>query len=206
MSQLYLISPPQISLDQFLPELDVALSTGLISVFQLRLQDMPMVAIERTVEPVLEVCHAHDIPLIINNYVDLAHRYDCDGVHLGQSDMPYAEARQILGPNKMIGVTCHDSKDLAFKAADAGAEYVAFGAFYPTKTKDSGYRPTVELLRDWVELTTVPCVAIGGITPDNCKPLIDAGADFIAVVSAVWEHDKGAKAGIEAFKLYISSI
>ncbi len=203
MTKLYLISPPQIALSEFLPELDGALSTGLVSVFQLRLKELEAHELRQLIPPIRDLCHGHNVPILINDHVHLAVDLNCDGVHLGQQDMKLAEARKILGQSKSIGVTCHNSKHLAMVAAEAGADYVAFGAFYPTKTKDSGYRAEIDLLRDWSELTTVPCAAIGGITPDNCKPLLDAGADFIAVVSAVWGHSQGAKAGVEAFKEYI---
>lgn len=203
--QLYLISPPQISLDQFLPQLDDVLSTDLVSVFQLRLKDMPMVAIERALPPIIEVCHNYNVPLILNDYVELAARFDCDGLHLGQQDMPIADARKILGPDKMIGATCHDSKHLAMEAAEQGADYVAFGAFYPTTTKDYGFRPKPDLLRDWSDGSLIPCVAIGGITPDNCQPLIESGADLIAVVSYIWQNSKGPKAATEAFRPFLAA-
>ncbi len=203
VTQLYLISPPQISLSQFLSELEGVLSTRLVSVFQLRLKDIEASALRQVIAPIRDLCHAHGVPIILNDHAHLAAELNCDGVHLGQQDMKLIDARKILGAHKSIGITCHNSKHLAMVAAEQGADYVAFGAFYPTKTKDSGYRAEIDLLRDWSELTTVPCVAIGGITPGNCKPLVDAGADFIAVVSAVWEHPNGAKAGVEAFKEYI---
>lgn len=205
MTQLYLISPPQIRLESFLPELDAALSAGLVSVFQLRLKDLEESQMAAHIPPVLEICRAHGVPMIVNDHVQLAARFDCEGVHVGQKDMSVREARQILGPDKTVGATCHDSRHLAMLAAEAGADYVAFGAFYPTKTKDYGFRPKPDLLRDWSDMTTVPCVAIGGITPENCAPLVEAGADFIAVVSYVWEHKSGAKAGIEGFRPFLSN-
>ena len=200
MASLYLISPPRIELAKFLPELESAFATGLVSVFQLRLKDIEPKDLRALIPPILDICRTHEVPMILNDFAHVARDLDCDGVHIGQKDMALADARAILGFDKIIGVTCHDSKDLAFDAAEGGADYVAFGAFYPTTTKDYGFRPKPDLLRDWSELTIVPCVAIGGITPDNCAPLIAAGADFIAVVSYVWQHPKGAKAAVEAFR------
>lgn len=199
-TSLYLISPPSIELAKFLPQLESALTTGLVSVFQLRLKNIEIQDLRALIPPIRDLCHDHDVPLLLNDHVHLAADMGCDGVHIGQSDMAYTDARALLGADKMIGVTCHNSKDLAYDAAEAGADYVAFGAFYPTTTKDSGYRATPDLIRDWVDTTTVPCVAIGGITADNCQPIVAAGADFIAVVSAVWGHPDGAAAGVAAFK------
>jgi thiamine-phosphate pyrophosphorylase len=150
------------------------------------------------------MCAARDIPLILNDRPDLAARFGCDGVHIGQDDTPYAEARRILGRDRIVGVTCHDSRHLAMEAAEAGADYVAFGAFYPTQTKPSNYRPQPELLRWWTEVMTVPSVAIGGITPENCAPLVQAGADFICVVSAVWQNPAGPGAAVKAFNRAIA--
>ena len=198
-SLLYLISPPTIELAKFLPELESAFESDLVAVFQLRLKNLEMQDLRAVIPPVRELCRFYGVPFLLNDYVHLAADMGCDGVHIGQKDMTMNDARAVMGDDAIIGVTCHDSKDLAFDAAEAGADYVAFGAFYPTKTKDYGFRPTPDLLRDWSELTTVPCVAIGGITPDNAAPLVDAGADFIAVVSAVWDHPDGAKIAVEGF-------
>ncbi len=206
MTQFYLISPPKIELQQFLPDLRSCLETGLVGVFQLRLKDITPQQLREIVPLLRDVCHEYDVPILLNDYVHVAHDMGCDGVHLGQGDMPIADARTILGGDKIIGVTCHNSKDLAYNAAEEGAEYVAFGAFYPTATKDSGFIAKPNLLRDWSDTTTVPCVAIGGITADNCAPLIESGADFIAVLSAVWHNKQGVMAGIEAFRPYISVI
>jgi thiamine-phosphate pyrophosphorylase len=149
MAELYLISPPQIDLEKFANELEAALSTGLVSVFQLRLKDVNDAAIIAAIQKLQPIARKYDAAFLLNDRPDLAAHFDCDGVHIGQKDMPYEAARRILGPDKMIGVTCHDSKDLAYDAAEAGADYVAFGAFYSTTTKDSRFRPAPELLRDW---------------------------------------------------------
>jgi thiamine-phosphate pyrophosphorylase len=125
-------------------------------------------------------------------------------VHVGQEDAGYREARTAMGPNRIVGVTCHDSTDLAFTAADAGADYVAFGAFFPTASKEAKTRASPEILRQWSEVTTVPCVAIGGITIENCGALVEAGADFLAVIGAVWGHPQGPAAAVKAFNDAIS--
>lgn len=199
MAELYLISPPKIDLPKFQLELDAALSSRAVSVFQLRLKDAAENDVRAAIRALLPICRKHEVLFILNDRPDIAASEKCDGVHIGQKDMAYSEARELLGPEKVIGVTCHNSKDLAFNAAEAGADYVAFGAFYPTTTKETEHKATPDLLRDWSELTTVPCVAIGGITPLNCAPLVDAGADFIAVSSWVWGHKNGPKEALSAF-------
>ncbi len=149
---------------------------------------------------------ARDTAFILNDRPDLAAELDCDGVHVGQQDAPYAEARRLMGPNRTVGVTCHDSRHLAIEAADAGADYVAFGAFFPTTTKPSNYRPAPELLEWWSQIMEVPVVAIGGITVENCRPLVEAGADFLAVVTAVWNHPEGPAAAVKGFERVFAEV
>ena len=198
--RLYLITPPKIDdLPAFLWALDEALSAGDVAALQVRLKGVPDAEIERMVRAVLPVAHAHDVALILNDRPDLAARLGCDGVHVGQDDAPYAEARRIMGPRAMIGVTCHDSRHLAMEAAEAGADYVAFGAVFPTTTKDAPTACEIEILSIWQETMQTPCVAIGGITPENCAPVVKAGADFIAASSAVWSHPQGPGAAVKAF-------
>jgi thiamine-phosphate pyrophosphorylase len=151
------------------------------------------------------VAQQRDVAFLLNDRPDLAAATGCDGVHVGQQDASYAEARRLMGPDRIVGVTCHDSRDLAIDAAEAGADYVAFGAFYPTTTKPSRYRPEPDLLAWWSEMMTVPCVAIGGITPQNCAPLVRAGADFLAVVTAVWNHPEGPGAAVREFNAAIAA-
>ena len=197
--QLYLITPPQIVLSDFLAAFEAALSGGPVAALQLRLKgadDAQVLAAARALKP---VCAAHDVALIINDRIDLAEQAQADGVHLGQSDGDPKEARRRLGRDAQIGVTCHDSRHLAMEAGEAGADYVAFGAFYPTTTKDAQYRADPALLTWWSQLTEIPCVAIGGITVGNASPLIEAGADFLAVSSGVWDHPEGPAAAVRAF-------
>jgi thiamine-phosphate pyrophosphorylase len=176
-----------------------ALEAGDVAAFQLRLKHAGDEEIRRTVDLLRPPVQAHGAAFILNDRPDLAEELGCDGVHIGQEDAPYAEARRILGPDAMIGVTCHDSLHLAMEAAEAGADYVAFGAFFPTATKQPKARADLELLRAWSMATVIPCVAIGGITVDNAAPLVEAGADFLAVSAGVWEHPGGPEAAVKAF-------
>ncbi len=196
--QLYLISPPQI--DATLPEaLARALDGGPVAAFQLRLKGVDDDAIVRAAEPLQRLCADRDVAFIINDSMALAKRLNADGVHLGQGDGDPAEARRLLGPTAQIGVTCHASRHLAMEAGDAGADYVAFGAFFPTMTKAVDHHAEPDILRWWSSLFELPCVAIGGITAENAAPLVDAGADFLAVSGAVWTHPDGPAAGVRAF-------
>ena len=196
--QLYLVSPPGIDAT-FAGPLRAALGAGPVAAFQLRLKDVDDDHVRRTADALMPVCRDHDVAFILNDSMALAKELGCDGVHLGQSDGSIREARDLLGPDVQIGRTCHDSRHLAMEAGEDGADYVAFGAFYETTTKPSHYRPTPDLLTWWTTLSQLPCVAIGGITPANAAPLIAAGADFIAVVNAVWAHPEGPAAGVAGF-------
>lgn len=197
--QLYVISPAQIVLPAFTQSLKAALDAGPVAAFQLRLKDVANDDVLRACEALLPITQAADVAFILNDRADLAAKAGVDGVHLGQGDGSIAEARTLLGANAQIGRTCHDSRHLAMEAGEAGADYVAFGAFYDTTTKPSHYRPQPEILSWWTTLSQLPCVAIGGIFPHNAAPLVEAGADFIAVVRAVWEHEGGPGAGVKAF-------
>lgn len=198
---LYLITPPVIEdLEAFGKKLDEALGAGQVACVQLRLKDADDGVITAATQALMPIAHKHEVSFMINDRADLVKELDADGVHLGQSDGDVKEARELLGHEKDIGVTCHDSRHLGFEAGDAGANYVAFGAFFPTDTKKSDYRPEPEVLKLWSEGTEIPCVAIGGITADNCNPLVEAGAHFIAVCSAVWNHPEGAAAAVKEFE------
>ncbi|HEX9954843.1 MAG TPA: thiamine phosphate synthase [Allosphingosinicella sp.] len=196
--QLYLISPLDVGGD-FPQRLEEALAAGPVAAFQFRVKGLDQHEAARLAEPLLEICRAHDVAFIVNDDMGLAKRLGADGVHLGQGDGDPRDARALLGPSAQIGVTCHDSRHLAMEAGEAGADYVAFGAFYPTATKETEHRPEPKILGWWSSLFQIPSVAIGGITPDNAKPLIEAGADFIAVCGAVWNHPEGPAAGVAAF-------
>jgi len=198
--RLYLITPPAIhDLPAFARQLDAALAAGDVAALQIRLKPADDATILAAVEALAPVARAHGVAVLLNDRPDLARRSGCDGVHIGQSDATLTEARRTLGPDAMIGVTCHDSRDLAMDAAEAGADYVAFGAFFPTRTKETTHRPDPEILSIWQETVEIPCVAIGGITPDNAGELARAGADFVAVSAAVWNHPEGPAAAVRAF-------
>jgi thiamine-phosphate pyrophosphorylase len=207
-TRLYLISPPLVEPAAFAESLKAAVDAGDIASLQLRLKDGERTASDnvfrRTAEAVLPICHEYDVALIINDRPDLAIKLGADGVHVGQEDAPYDDARRILGPDRIVGVTCHNSRHLAMEAAEAGADYVAFGAFFPTGTKQPKTRAEPEIVAWWTELMEVPCVAIGGITAENCAPLIAAGADFIAVSAGVWNHPDGPAAAVKAFHAAIA--
>ena len=197
-AKLYLISPQEVG-GGFPDRLKAALEPGIARAFQLRVKNVDEHELARLAEPLQRICADADVAFIVNDSVSLAKRLGADGVHLGQGDGDIREARTVLGPSAQIGKTCHDSRHLAMEAGEAGADYVAFGAFYPTTTKPSDYRPHPSILSWWSTLFEIPCVAIGGITADNAKPLVDAGADFIAVCQAVWGKDDPA-AAVRAFE------
>ncbi|MGE5270325.1 MAG: thiamine phosphate synthase [Thiohalocapsa sp.] len=199
-TRLYLITPPALDPDKFAPQLEEALAGGDVACLQLRLKDVADDAITRATRVLQPIAQEKGVAFIMNDRPDLAAELDCDGVHVGEEDMPYAEARRLLGPDRIVGVTCGDSRHRALVAAEAGADYVAFGAFFPSMTKAGAkYRAQPELLRDWSETTVVPCCAIGGITQENCGPLVEAGADFLAVIGAIWSYPQGPRAAVRDF-------
>ena len=204
--RLYLITPNVIDdAAAFAAQLTGALEGGDVAALQVRLKDAPDEVIRAVVGAVRPICRANSVTLFLNDRPDLAAELGCDGVHLGQTDMSVAEARRIVGNQSIIGVTCHDSRHLAMDAAEAGADYVAFGAFFPTQTKDTLYHPDLEVLSIWQETMLIPCVAIGGITAENAAPLATAGADFLAVCAGVWGHSDGPAAAVRALNVAIET-
>lgn len=187
--QLYLISPLDVGGD-FPDRLARALDAGPVAAFQFRVKGLDEHAAARLAEPLQHICAERDVAFIVNDSISLAKRLKADGVHLGQEDGTVAEARERLGREAQIGVTCHDSRHLALDAGEAGADYVAFGAFFPTTTKQVKHQATLDVLEWWQGMMEIPCVAIGGITPENCGDLVRAGADFLAVSGAVWNGDE----------------
>lgn len=197
--QLYLISPPEVAGD-FADRLEAALNGGPVAAFQFRVKGMNQHAAARLAEPLQRICADADVAFIVNDDMSLAKRLGADGVHLGQTDGDPRDARALLGPSAQIGVTCYDSRHLAMEAGEAGADYVAFGSFFPTATKEVRHRPDPSILSWWSTLFELPCVAIGGITPQNGRVLVDAGADFLAVCGGVWSHPEGPEAAVRAFQ------
>jgi len=203
--RLYLITPPRLDdLAAFAHILAGTLDAGDVAALQIRLKDAPDEVIAAAVEVLGVIARSRDVAVILNDRPDLAAKLDCDGVHVGQTDMSCAEARRIVGKDRMVGVTCHDSRHLAMEAAEAGADYVAFGAFFPTTTKDAPTVADPEILSIWQETMSLPCVAIGGITADNAAGLAAAGADFLAVSAGVWAHPQGPVAAVKAFNAAIA--
>jgi thiamine-phosphate pyrophosphorylase len=201
-AKLYLISPQDVG-GGFPDRLKAALEPGAAAAFQLRVKDVDEHELARLAEPLQRVCADADVAFIVNDSMALAKRLGADGVHLGQQDGDVREARALLGPEAQIGKTCHDSRHLAMEAGEAGADYVAFGAFYPTTTKPSDFRPQPAILSWWATMFEIPCVAIGGITPDKAPPLVTAGADFLAVCQAIWGKDDPA-AAVRAFEAVLA--
>jgi thiamine-phosphate pyrophosphorylase len=206
-ARLYLITPPALDLAEFAPRLAEALDAGDVACLQLRLKDVDDDAIRRAADVLRPIAQERSVAFIMNDRPDLALATGSDGVHVGQEDASYTAARQILGLGRIVGVTCYNSRHLAIEAADAGADYVAFGGFFRSTTKDTrriaGNDP--EILRWWSETMTVPSCAIGGITPQNCGTLVEAGADFLAVIAAVWDHAGGPGAAVKEFNQAIAA-
>jgi thiamine-phosphate pyrophosphorylase len=198
--RLYLITPPVIDdAKAFATLLEQALDAGDVAAIQVRLKDVSEAHLAEVTKAVLAVGQDYEVAVLLNDSPQLAAKFGCDGVHIGQSDGTLKEARKIMGPEAMIGVTCHDSRHLAMEASEGGADYVAFGAFFPTQTKDADHQAELEDLTIWQESMMTPCVAIGGITVDNCDAIVEAGADFIAVCGGIWNHPEGPAAAVGAF-------
>jgi thiamine-phosphate pyrophosphorylase len=205
-TRLYLITPPRLDPVSFRDGLAAALDAGDVGAVQLRLKEVDDDAIRRAIDVLRPVAQSRDVAFLLNDRPDLARAEGCDGAHVGQGDMGVREARRILGPDLTLGVSCHGSRELAMTGGEDGADYVAFGAFFPTGTKaDATVEAEPEILAWWSEIMELPCVAIGGITPENCAPLVQAGADFLAVVSAVWNHPEGPAAGVRAMNAAIAA-
>jgi thiamine-phosphate pyrophosphorylase len=202
--RLYLITPPVIENPyEWVKTWEATLDAGDIACVQIRLKNLADDALARMVDLLRPAAQQRGIAVLLNDRPDLAFETGCDGVHIGQQDGSYAEARKAIGDG-IVGLTCHNSRHLAMEAGEMGADYVAFGAFFPTSTKDVEHQADLDLLRWWTELFTVPCVAIGGITVDNCRPLVDGGADFLAVSGGVWNHPEGPAAAVGAFNRILS--
>lgn len=203
--RLYLITPPVIDdVDAFMLACEQALEGGDIACLQIRLKSKDGISasdevIENIAKRIIPMAQAKGVAVLINDRPDLAKKLKADGVHIGQGDMAIKQARKIVGDDAIVGVTCHESRHLGLEAGEAGADYVAFGAFYPTNTKEVSAKAELETLTWWQQFIELPCVAIGGVTVENAKPLVDAGADFLAVSSGVWNYADGPKAAVKAF-------
>jgi thiamine-phosphate pyrophosphorylase len=201
--RLYLITPPILP-DNFADQLAAALDAGDVAAVQLRLKDVPDAVLQKTIEKLRPIVQSRRVSFLLNDRPDLAVKHGCDGAHVGQTDTKAPAARKILR-DLTLGVTCHGSRHLAMQAGEDGADYVAFGAFYPTTTKEPPAMADIETLAWWAKMMEIPCVAIGGITPANCAPLVQAGADFLAVVSTIWNHPESPAAGVREMNAAIKA-
>ncbi|MDX9859555.1 MAG: thiamine phosphate synthase [Rhodospirillales bacterium] len=202
--RLYLVTPPRVALPDFAEALSAAVDADDVACLQIRLKDSDDDEIRRAAAVLVPIAQARGVAVLMNDRPDLAAELGCDGVHIGQEDATYAEARRAVGADGIVGVTCHNSRHLAIEAGDAGADYVAFGAFFPTGTKIAKTAAEPDILEWWSDIATLPCVAIGGITVENCPALVRAGADFLAVVGGVWNHPDGPAAAVRAFNRAIA--
>ena len=203
--RVYLITPPKFDPAPFADLLAAALDAGDVAAVQLRLKDETDDTWRRAIDVLRPVSQARDVAFLLNDRADLVVATGCDGAHVGQDDMPAKQARRIMGPDLTLGVTCKGSRDLAMQAGEDGADYVAFGAFFPSSTKDVTNLVDHEVLRWWHEMMELPSCAIGGITPENCGPLVRAGTDFLAVVGCIWNHPDGPAAGVKALNAAIKA-
>ena len=202
--RLYLITPQRLDPQAFRVPLTAALDAGDVACLQLRLKDATEDEIARAVEILMPIAAARDVAFLLNDNATLADKLGCDGAHLGQGDGDHTAARRVLD-GRILGITCHASRHLAMEAGESGADYVAFGAFFPTESKETIHRAAPEILAWWREMFEIPSVAIGGITAENCAPLVQAGADFLAVIGAVWNHPAGPAEGIRAMNAAIEA-
>ncbi|MGE0222052.1 MAG: thiamine phosphate synthase [Acetobacteraceae bacterium] len=203
--RIYLITPPRLDPNAFADRLSAALDAGDVAAVQLRLKDVTDDEWKRAIDALRPVTQSRDVAFLLNDRADLVVPTGCDGVHVGQDDMPAPEARRLIGPDLTLGVTCKGSRDLAMRAGEDGADYVAFGAFFPSTTKEVKNLLDPEILQWWSDLMELPSCAIGGITAENCAPLVRAGTDFLAVVGCVWNHPDGPAAGVRALNAAIAS-
>jgi thiamine-phosphate pyrophosphorylase len=201
--RVYLITPPKFDPAPFASQLAAALDADDVAAVQLRLKDVDDDVWRRAIDALRPICQSRNVAFLLNDRADLVVATGCDGAHVGQEDMPAKDARRLMGPDLTLGVTCKGSRDLAMQAGEDGADYVAFGAFFPSTTKDVTNQVDPEVLRWWHEMMELPSCAIGGITPDNCGPLVRAGTDFLAVVGCVWNHPDGPAAGVRALNAAI---
>jgi thiamine-phosphate pyrophosphorylase len=203
--RVYLITPPRLDPQAFAGHLAAALDAGDVAAVQLRLKDVDDDAWRRAIDALRPVTQQRGVAFLLNDRADLVRATGCDGAHVGQDDMPAIEARKLMGPDATMGVTCKGSRDLAMQAGEDGADYVAFGAFFPSTTKDVSNFLSTDILSWWSEMMELPSCAIGGITAENCAPLVRAGTNFLAVVGCIWNHPDGPAAGVRALNQAIDA-
>ncbi|KCZ90102.1 thiamine phosphate synthase [Hyphomonas johnsonii] len=210
-TRLYLITPPRIhDVSGFAAILEGALEAGDVASLQIRLKGedgrIDVAATREVAETVMAMAQAYGAAVLINDSPELAVELGADGVHVGLDDVPVKKAREIIGADMILGATAKNSRHAAMAAGEQGADYVAFGAFYPTGTKAGTVPAELELLEFWQATMELPCVAIGGITVDNAATLVTAGADFLAVSAGVWDHPAGPASAVAAFNALFDQI
>ena len=198
-TKLYLITPPKLDLAIFPSILERTFDAGDVACIQLRLKDSIEEDVRQAINILKPIAQDRGIAFLLNDDPLMAAETACDGVHIGQEDATYFDAREAVGQNAIVGVTCHASRHLGMEAAEKGADYVAFGAFFETKTKIPKHYANFEILKWWCEDMTVPAIAIGGITLNNCRPLISTGVDFLAISSGIWDYPAGPVEAVKAF-------
>jgi thiamine-phosphate pyrophosphorylase len=203
--RLYVITPETFDLHPFADSLAGALDAGDVAAVQLRLKNAPDGVWKRAIDALRPVCQSRRVELLLNDRADLVAAAGCDGAHVGQEDMPAREARRLMGSGRTLGVTCKSSHDLADRAVQDGASYVAFGAFFPSTSKQVTNLADPEVLRRWAQRSQVPSCAIGGITAANLAPLVSAGANLLAIIGGVWSHPDGPAAGVRAINAAIKN-
>jgi len=187
---IYLISPQKIRGSKFYEELEQVLKTNKVKYFQLRLKKISSSNLLKISRKIKKIVKKHNVKLLINDNPFIAKTISADGCHIGQKDMDFKSSRKILGKNKIIGVTCHNSKKLSLKAQKNGANYVAFGSFFKSPTKKSAFGANLTILRWAQKKINMPIVAIGGINSSNYKKILSNGANFIACSSYIWNNKK----------------
>ena len=198
---IYLISPQKIRGARFYNKLDQVLKTNKVKYFQLRLKKISSLNLIKISRKIKKITRKNNVKFLINDKPTVARTVGADGCHIGQKDMNLMSCRKILGKNKIIGVTCHNSKKLALKAKKNGANYIAFGSFFKSSTKKSPFRANLAILRWAKKKINMPTVAIGGINSSNYKKILSSGASFIACSSYIWNNKKlNPAAAINKFK------
>ena len=203
---IYLITPDRINLQKFKEDFRAVLNTGCISYAQLRLKECDDNFIIECARTLLKISNYYNVPFLINDRPDIAKITGANGVHLGQKDSSPSLARKVLGNKSIIGVSCHNSIDLACNAVNMGADYVAFGGFFKSISKEVQFSAEISILEWWKKISPTPSIAIGGINKNNFKNLLTNGADHIAVISSVWSHPISPVFAINEYAREISKI
>ena len=199
-SLLYLISPENLEIKKFQLQLEAILMTGTVSIFQLRLKDICEKTLTEHIKKLFPICKKYNVLFILSDNPKLVKLLDLDGVHVGEQDPSISKCREIIGKYKIIGKSCYNSPRLATRSQNNGADYIAFGAFFKTKTKKTFKKINFDQLKKWKNLKKIPVIGIGGINIANCRKISRFHLDFFAISSAVWKSDIGAVKYLKKFK------